>query len=483
MKDLSLQEIIQNIKENKTSSKEVWDYFMGRIEKYDAKVWAYNFINKDGYNGNNTGILAGAPMGVKDIFCEIGVPTTCASKMLENFVPPYDATVIKHLKEAGFSSLGKLNMDEFAMGSTTESSALNKTLNPWGNNRIPGGSSWGSAAAVAAGLAPAALGTDTGWSIRQPASMCNVVGFKPSYGRLSRYGVIPMASSLDCPGFLTKTVQDSALLYDIMNGHDELEHTCVDGKDKIDTKILERKDFSWVKVWLPKEYFEEGIDAGVKKVILEAVEKFKELGAEIVDISLPMTKYAVATYYILMPAEVSTNLGRLDGLRYGHTSTKPYANMEEFYMNNRGEWFGEEAQRRSILGAYVLSAWFYDAYYKKASQVRTLIIEDFQKTFEKVDIIISPVSPNVAWKMGEKIDDPVKMYLSDAYTIPASLAGLPGISVPAGFAQSEDKEKEMLPVWLQILAPQFEDQRVLEMANVYEKATQFWKKNPPGFED
>lgn len=483
MKDLSLIEIIKNIQSNTTTSKEVWDYFMGRIEKYDDKVGAYNFINKEGYNANNDSILAWAPIGVKDIFCEIWVPTTCASKMLENFVPPYDATVIKHLKDAGFSSLGKLNMDEFAMGSTTESSALNKTFNPWGNNRIPGGSSWGSAAAVAAGLAPAALGTDTGWSIRQPASMCNVVGFKPSYGRLSRFWVIPMASSLDCPGFLTKTVQDSALLYDIMNGHDELEHTSVDGKDTIDSKIWERKDFSWVKVWLPREYFEEGIDAWVKKVILEAVEKFKELGAEIVDISLPMTKYAVATYYILMPAEVSTNLGRLDGLRYGHSSTKPYANMEEFYMNNRGEGFWEETQRRSILGAYVLSAWFYDAYYKKASQVRTLIIEDFKKAFETVDIIISPVSPNVAWKMGEKIDDPVKMYLSDAYTIPASLAGLPGISVPAGFAQSEDSEKELLPVGLQILAPQFEDQRVLEMANVYEKATQFGKKSPPGFED
>lgn len=483
MKDLSLLKIIENIKSKKVSSEEVWNYFMNRIEKYDSKVGAYNFVNKNGFQKNDDSLLAGAPIWVKDIFCENGVPTTCASKMLENFVPPYDATVISYLKNSWFSSLGKLNMDEFAMGSTTESSALNKTFNPWGTNRIPGGSSWGSAAAVAAGLAPAALGTDTGWSIRQPASMCNVVGFKPSYGRLSRFWVIPMASSLDCPGVLTKTVRDAGLLYEIMNGHDELEHTSLESKDIIDEKIWETPDLKGLKVGLPKEYFEEGIDAGVKETIMQAVEKFKELWAEIVDISLPMTKYAVATYYILMPAEVSTNLGRLDGLRYGHSSTKPYANMEEFYMNNRGEWFGEETQRRSILGAYVLSAWFYDAYYKKAAQIRTLIIEDFQKAFEKVDVIISPTSPNVAWKMGEKIDDPVKMYLSDAYTIPASLAGLPWISVPAGFAQSEDSEKEMLPVGLQILAPQFADQKVLEVAHVYEQATQFWKKNPPEFDD
>lgn len=483
MKDLSLLEIIEKIKTWETTSKKVWDYFMWRIEKYDKKLWVYNFVNKDWFKENNNSILAWAPIWIKDIFCEIWIPTTCASIMLQNFVPPYDATVIKNLKEAWMNSLWKLNMDEFAMGSTTETSALNKTYNPWGNNRIPGGSSWWSAAWVAAWLCPAALGTDTGWSIRQPASVCNVVWFKPSYGRGSRYWIIPMASSLDCPWTLTKTVRDAGLLYEIMNWHDELENTSIEAKDIIDPKIWEAKDLKWLKVWLPKEYFEEWIDIWVKKTILEAVEKFKELWAEIVDISLPMTKYAVATYYILMPAEVSTNLWRLDWLRYGHSSTKPYSNMEEFYMNNRWEWFWEETQRRSVLWSYVLSAWFYDAYYKKASQVRTLIIEDFKKAFQKVDVIISPVSPSVAWKMWEKIDDPIKMYLSDAYTIPASLAWIPWISVPAGFAQSEDSEKELLPVWLQILAPQFEDQRVLEVANVYEQATNWGKKNPGGFED
>lgn len=483
MKDLSLLEIIENIKSKKTTSKDVWNYFMKRIEKYNEKLWAFNYINKDWFNENNESILAWVPIWVKDIFCETWIPTTCASIMLQNFIPPYDATVIKNLKNAWMSSIWKLNMDEFAMWSTTETSALNKTYNPWGKFRIPGWSSWWSAASVAAWLCPASLWTDTGWSIRQPASMCNVVWFKPSYGRNSRYGVIPMASSLDCPWTLTKTVRDAALLYEIMNWHDELEDTSIEWKDIINPKIWDRKDLKWLKVWLPREYFEEWIDTWVKKTILEAVEKFKELWAEIVDISLPMTKYAVATYYIIMPAEVSTNLWRFDGLRYGYSSNKPYSNMEEFYMNNRWEGFWEETQRRSVLWAYVLSAWFYDAYYKKACKMRTLIIEDFKSSFEKVDVIISPVSPSVAWKMWEKIDDPIKMYLSDAYTIPASLAWLPAISVPAWFTNSEDSEKELLPVWLQIIAPQFEDQKVLEVAYVYEQVTNFGKKSPPWFED
>lgn len=483
MKDLSLLEIIENIKSKKTNPKEVWDYFMKRIEKFDKKIWAYNFVNTNWLNENTNSTLAWAPIWVKDIFCEVWIPTTCASKMLENFKPPYDATVIKNLKNAWMSSLWKLNMDEFAMWSTTETSALNKTFNPWWNSRIPGWSSWWSAAAVAAWLCPAALWTDTGWSIRQPASMCNIVWFKPSYGRNSRYGVIPMASSLDCPGTLTKTVRDAWLLYEIMNWHDELENTSLETKDIIDPKIWEASDLKWIKVWLPREYFEEWIDVWVKQTIMQAVEDFKKLWAEIIDISLPMTKYAVATYYILMPAEVSTNLWRLDWLRYWHSSEKTYANMDEFYMNNRWEWFWEETQRRSILGSYVLSAWFYDSYYKKAWQIRTLIIEDFKKAFKEVDIIISPASPNVAWKIGEKIDDPVKMYLSDAYTIPASLAWLPWISVPAWFAVSEDSEKELLPVWLQILAPQFEDQLVLKVAHVFEQATWYGKKNPEWFED
>jgi len=478
MKNKSLTEIVADLKAKKYSPQEVREYFRKRNEEYNQYIGAFLHFNENGLCEDISLSLAGVPIGVKDNFCEKGVKTSCSSKMLENFIPPYDATVIENLKKAGFSSLGKLNMDEFAMGSTSETSHFGKTLNPWGTNRIPGGSSGWSAAAVAAGLCVAALGSDTGGSIRQPASMCNVVGFKPSYGRNSRSGLVPMASSLDCPGTLTKTVQDAGILYEIMNGHDPREATSLEWKDILPKDIWEKKDLKWVKIGLPKEYFDSGIDGWVKETLEKAIDKLRELGAEIIDIELPMTKYAIATYYILMPAEVSTNLGRFDGLRFGYTSEKPYENMDEFYRNNRGEWFGEEVQRRSILGSYVLSAGYYDAYYKKAAQVRTLIRQDFSQAFEKVDVIVSPVSPSVAWKIGEKMDDPVKMYLSDAYTIPASLAGLPGISVPAGFAQSEDDEKEILPVGIQILGPHLADARVLQIAHVFEGATRFGEEMP-----
>ena len=482
-KDYSLEELIQKIKSGDTNSKEIFNYFLGRIEKYEDKIQAFNFVNKEGCEQSSAS-LAGIPLGIKDIFCEKWIPTTASSKMLENFVPPYDATVIKKLKEAGMSSIGKLNMDEFAMGSSTENSAYKNTVNPWGTDRVPGGSSGGSSAAVAAWLVPAALGTDTGWSLRQPASMCWVVGFRPGYGRNSRYGVMPMASSFDCPGTITKTVKDAGLLYDIMNGEDELENTTVPGKDEINPKIWESKDLKWKRIWIPKEYFEAGLDDGVRKVIEAAIEDMKNLWAEIVEVSLPMTKYAIAAYYIIVPAEVTTNLARLDGIRYGHNSTEPRESLDELYLNNRWEWLWDEAIRRTILGSYVLSAGFYDAYYKKASEVRTLIIEDFNKAFEQVDVIVSPVSPNVAWKIWDKVSNPLKMYLEDAYTIPASLAGLPGMSVPAGFAISEDSDAEKLPVWLQILAPRMHEEKLLEIAHVYEQNTP-WKDQmtPPGFED
>ena len=468
MKDLTLEQLIEDIKSGKTTNKEVFQYFQKRIEKYDDTIQSYNFVNTDG--ASDVGIdfhLAGVPIAVKDIFSEKWFPTRCASVMLEDFVPPYDSTVIEKLKEAGMSSLGKLNMDEYAMGSTGENSAFKNTLNPWGKDRICWGSSSGSAAAVAAWLAPAALGTDTWGSIRQPASMCGIVGFKPSYWRNSRYGVVAMASSLDCPGTLTKTVKDSALLYGITNGEDEKENTTIPGKDIIDPKIWESKDLKGVKIGVPHEYFEEGLEKWVRERIEESIEKMKELWAEIKYISLPMTKYAVATYYIVMPAEVSTNLSRYDGIRFGHNTDAPYTSTDELLANNRTEGFWDEIKRRIVLGSYVLSAGFYDAYFKKATQVRTLIIEDFRKAFEEVDAIISPVAPTVAWKVGEKVDDPIKMYLSDAYTIPASLAWLPGISVPAWFAQSEDAEKENLPVWLQILTPRLQEQKLFEIAHVY----------------
>ena len=483
-KDYSLEELIQKTTSGEINSNEVFEYFLWRIEKYDSKVWVFNSINTEGLNTKNNWPLAGMPLGIKDNFCEKDILTTAASKMLEDFKPPYNATLIEKLTQAGMSSLGKVNMDEFAMGSSTENSAVRNTINPWGINRIPGGTSGWSAASVSAGLCPAALGTDTGWSLRQPASMCWVVGFRPSYGRNSRYGVMPMASSFDCPGTITKTVKDAGLLYEIMNGEDKMENTTIPGKDIIDPKIWGANDLKWKKIWIPKEYFEEGLDAGVRAQIEWAIEDMRKLGAEVVEVSLPMTKYAIAAYYIIVPAEVTTNLARLDGIRYGHNSEKPRESLDEMYLNNRWEGLGDEATRRTILGSYVLSAGFYDAYYKKASQIRTLIIQDFAKAFSEVDVIVSPVSPNVAWKIGEKKDDPLKMYLADAYTIPASLAGLPGISIPCGFATSEDAEAEKLPVGLQILAPRMQEQKLLEIANVYEKNTP-WKDQmtPPGFED
>jgi len=482
LKDKSLIELTQMIDSWEITSKEVWDYFIWRIQKYDEKIKSYNFVNTAWFKDKTNSILKWLPIWVKDIFCENGILTTCASKMLIDFKPPYDATVITKLNESWMNSIWKLNMDEFAMGSTSESSAIQTTINPWWENRIPGWSSWWSARRLAAWLCPASLWTDTWWSIRQPASMCSIVWFKPSYWRNSRYWVIPMASSLDCPGTFTKTVRDAWLLYDIMNWYDEKEDTSIDWKDKIDDNIWNKKDLKWVKIWLPKEYFEEWIDEWVKQTILKAVDDLKNMWAEIIDITLPMTKYAIATYYLLMPAEVSTNLWRFDWLRYGHNSTKYHESMDEFYINNRSEWFWDEATRRIILWSYVLSAWFYDAYYKKASQIRNLIIQDFQKAFEKVDVIVSPVSPSVAWKIWEKVSDPLKMYLSDAYTIPASLAWLPWISVPCWFAESTDLEKENLPVWLQILASHMQDQKVLEVAHVYETNTNWSKQNPPWFE-
>ena len=470
---LTLLEIIDALKTKKATPEEVYSFFLNKIEDTDGAVQAFNFVNESIQATDIDTPLAWAPIAVKDIFCETGIPTTCSSKMLETFRPPYDATVISKMKEAGMNSLGKVTMDEFAMGSTNESSALKKAVNPWGTNRIPGGSSGGSAAAVAAGMAPAALGTDTGWSLRQPASMCGVVGFKPSYWRNSRYGVVAMSSSLDCPGTITHDVKDAAYLYEIMNGEDEKENTSIPGKDIIDPKIWETKDLKGLKIWIPKEYFEEWLDSWVKEQIEQAIQQMKTLGAEIVDISLPMTKYAIATYYIIMFAEVSTNLARYDGIRYGHMSEKAYGSIDEMLQHNRVEWFGDEVQRRSILGSYVLSAGFYDAYYKKATQVRTLIVDDFKKAFQQVDAIISPVSPSVAWKMWEKTDDPVKMYLSDVYTVPPSLAWIPWISVPCGLAMSEDDAPEELPVGVQILTPQFEEQRLFEIAHVYEKARKF----------
>lgn len=483
MKELSLEQIIEKIQSKEFSHNEVHTYFINRIEKYDSSINAFLNTSKKISDTAIQWKLAWAPLGVKDIFAEAGIETSGASKILQGFIPPYDASVISKLKAEWMVSLWKINMDEFAMGSTTENSAQKVTMNPWGTNRIPGWSSWGSAAAVAAWLCPAALWTDTGWSLRQPASLCGVVWFRPSYGRNSRYGVFPMASSFDCPWTITKTVKDAWLLYEIMNGEDEKENTSLPGKDIIDSKIWENSSLKWIKVWVPKEYFDEWLDAGVKETIENSIQELQALWAEIKEISLPMTKYAIAAYYIIVPAEVSTNLARLDGIRYGQTSPETYADIEELYHNNRGEWLWEESQRRSVVGSYVLSSGFYDAYFMKAAKVRTLIIEDFKKVFEDVDVIVGPASPSVAWKLNEWAEDPLKMYLADMYTVPSALAWLPGISVPCGFAKSEDKEGEILPVWLQIIAPRLEEEKLLKIAHTYEQNTA-WRDQmtPPGFD-
>lgn len=484
LKDLSLEEIITKIKNKELESKQVFDYFLARIEKYDSKLHCFNYINKDWFKPNPDSILAWIPIWVKDIFAEKWIPTTASSKMLENFVPPYDATVIKKLNEAWMSSIWKLNMDEFAMWSSWENSAFWNTISPWWTNRIPWGSSSGSASAVSAWLIPCALWTDTWWSLRQPASLCWVVWFRPWYGRNSRFWVFPMASSFDCPGTITKTVKDAWILYEIMNWEDPQENTSLPWKDIIDPKIWETKDLKWFRIWIPKEYFEEWLDKGVRETIEKAIDKLKELWAEIKEVQLPTTKYAIAAYYIIVPAEVSTNLWRLDWIRYWHNSSKSYESMDELFINNRWEWLWEQAKIRTIIWSYVLSSWFYDAYYKKASQIRTLIIEDFDRVFSEVDVLVTPVSPSVAWKIWDKSEDPLKMYLADAYTIPASLAWLPWISVPCWFANSEDGENEKLPVWLQIISNRLEEQRLLQMANVYEKNTN-WREQmiPEGFED
>lgn len=464
-KNLSLKEIITEIKSGKTTQKEVYEYFLNRIKNLNPKLEAFNLIHETFIEQDIHSPLAGAPIGVKDVFSEIGIETTAASKMLVDYKPPYDATIISFLKEAGFSSIGKLNMDEFAMGGSGENSAMRITRNPWDIERIPGGSSSGSASAVASGLVPAALGTDTGGSIRQPASMCGIVGFKPTYGRNSRKGVISMASSLDTPGTFTKTVEDAAFLYEIMAGYDAGDSTSLQESTTINPAIWDKKDLKWIKIGIPKEYFIEGIEKGVQKEIDGAINKLRELGAEIKEVNLPHTEYGLAVYYIMMPAEVSTNLARYDGIRFGHT----HGGWTDIAMS-RSEGFGKESQRRIMLGSFVLSSGFYDAYYRRASLVRELIKDDFKKAFDEVDIIITPTAPSVAWKIGEKVDDPLKMYLSDIFTVNGSLACLPGLSLPVGYTLPEDGGTTELPVGIQILGPLLWEEKVFEVGYVLEQA-------------
>jgi aspartyl-tRNA(Asn)/glutamyl-tRNA(Gln) amidotransferase subunit A len=414
--------------------------------------------------------LTGIPALVKDNMCTKGIRTTCSSKMLENFIPPYDATVVEKLREAGMVLMGKTNMDEFAMGSSTENSALFITHNPWGLDRVPGGSSGGSAVAVATGEALYALGSDTGGSIRQPAGFCSVVGFKPTYGRVSRYGLVAFASSLDQIGPLTKDVTDSALVMNVIASYDARDSTSVNYPVPDYTKSLV-PDLHGLRLGIPREYFVEGMEKGVEEVMRTAIAKLKELGATVEEVSLPHTKYALAAYYIIAPSEAMANLARYDGVKYGF-SFQETESMWDALEKTRQFGFGPEVKRRIILGTYALSAGYYDAYYLKAQKVRTLIRREFEDAFERFDAVVTPTSPTVPFKIGEKVDDPLQMYLSDVCTLPINIAGIPGLSIPAGFADG-------LPVGMQVIGKPFSEETLLRIGFAYEQATGWGERKPP----
>ncbi len=421
------------------------------------------------------GPLTGIPAAIKDVICTKGVRTTCGSKILEPFVPPYDATVIERLKAGGLVMLGKTNMDEFAMGSSGENSAFGPTSNPWALDRVPGGSSAGSAAAVASGMAAYALGTDTGGSIRQPAALSGVVGFKPTYGRVSRYGLVAFGSSLDQIGPFTRTVRDAAVVFEAIAGHDPRDSTSAP-VEVPDIASGLREDLRGMRIGVPRQYFVEGIDASVREAVTEAIKQMEALGAEVDwEVSLPSTQYAVAVYYIIAPSEASANLARYDGVKYGYSYTDAES-MWENMERTRQHGFGDEVKRRIMLGTYALSAGYYDAYYLKALKVRTLIRREFEAAFETHDVLVAPVSPTPAFKIGEKTDDPLQMYLSDVCTIPVNIAGLPGISVPCGFATAEDGAR--LPIGLQVLAKPFDEASMFRAAYAYEQATA-WRRERP----
>lgn len=478
----TLSEIAKDIKNKKVTIKEVLDSVYKRIEDVEYKVGAYITLTKnEAYKradelqekldkGEDIGLLGGVPIAIKDNICTKNVKTTCASKMLENFEPIYNATVIEKLEDAGAIMIGKTNMDEFAMGSSTETSYFKKTANPWDVERVPGGSSGGSAACVSADMAYAALGSDTGGSIRQPASYCSVVGLKPTYGLISRYGLIAFASSLDQIGPFGKTVEDAAIMLNVIAGHDEKDTTSADLEKKDYTKSLVN-DVKGMKIGVPGSFVNDGINNDVKEAYDNSVNTLKELGAEIVDVKLEYAKYSLATYYIIATAEASSNLGRYDGIRYGHRA-KEFSDLIDLYTKSRTEGFGDEVKRRIMLGTYVLSSGYYDAYYKRAQQVRTLIVEDFKKTFESCDAIMIPTAPNTSFKMGEHSTNPLEMYLEDIFTVPVNIAGLPAISIPGGFASNG------MPIGLQFITKAFDEEKLLQIAYTYEQNTEFSKKKP-----
>jgi aspartyl-tRNA(Asn)/glutamyl-tRNA(Gln) amidotransferase subunit A len=481
--DLSMLELAAKLAAGEVSSVEATRACLARVAQVDGKVKAFLRLDEKGAlaaaeasdkrrkAGSPASALDGVPVGLKDIFLTEGVETTCGSRILQGFVPPYDGTPVRLLKEAGLPIVGKLNMDEFAMGSSNEGSAYGPTYNPWALDRTPGGSSGGSSAAVAAREVFGALGTDTGGSIRQPAAFTNLVGLKPTYGRVSRYGVIAYASSLDQVGPMTRTVADTAALLQLLARHDPNDSTSVQLEAPDYLQDLEG-GVRGMRLGVPREYFINGMDPEVEGTVREAMKAYEQLGATLVDVSLPHTKYALATYYLLAPAEASSNLARYDGVRYG-LRAKDARGLKEMYGQTRDRGFGAEVKHRIMLGTYALSAGYYDAYYLRAQKVRTLIREDFTRAFEQVDAILSPISPVPPFKLGEKVNDPLSMYLMDVFTLPCNLAGLPGLSLPCGFTKSN------LPIGLQLLGKPFDEARMLRIARAFEREHDFHRRFAP----
>ncbi len=480
--ELTLFQLHEKIKKREVSCVEITQAQLHRIQVLDKKVQSYLTIcedqalaqarqcDSDLQKGGSFSPLKGIPFALKDIFLTKDIRTTCASHILENFIPPYQGAAVQKLLDAGIILLGKLNMDEFAMGSSTETSSFKKTRNPWDLERIPGGSSGGSSAAVAADLCYASLGTDTGGSIRQPAALCSIVGLKPTYGRVSRYGVIAFASSLDQVGPMTKDVRDCALVLNTIAGHDPHDSTSVPTPVPDYTQAL-TGEVKGMRIGIPKEYFEGGMDGEVEAAIQAAIATYEKLGAICEEVSLPHTDYGVPTYYILAPAEASSNLSRYDGVRYG-LREKEAKDLYEMYVESRTKGFGAEVKRRIMLGTYVLSAGYYDAYYLKAQKVRTLIRRDFEKAFEKFDVLLTPVTPTPAFRLGEKSEDPLQMYLSDIFTINVNLAGLPAMSLPCGFSKSD------LPIGLQLIGSHFQEEKIFRAAYAFEQNTAWHQKKP-----
>ena len=482
--ELTVHELRDKLAKKEITSEDITKSYIKRIEEKEPEVKAFvntttenaieiaKEIDKKRAEGEKLSELAGIPIGIKDNICTKGVKTTCSSKMLESFVSPYDATVMEKVKAEDLIMLGKCNMDEFAMGASTEYSYFKKTSNPWNLNKVPGGSSGGSAAAVAAGMVPWALGSDTGGSVRQPSSFCGTVGLKPTYGLVSRYGLVAFASSLDQIGTITKDVEDNAMLLNVIAGHDAKDSTSVNVEKKDYTKAL-INDVKGLKIGIPKEYFGEGINPEVKEAVMNVAKKYEELGATVEECSISVTDYALATYYIIACAEASSNLGRFDGIRYGYR-TENFSNLKDIYRNSRSEGFGAEVKRRIILGTYVLSSGYYDAYYKKAQKVRTIVKQAFKDLFKKYDVLLTPTAPTVAFDIGTRSNNPLEMYLADICTVSINIGGVPAMSVPCGL------DREGMPIGFQLIGNHFDEETLYRAAYTYEQNTDF-KSNKPTF--